>query len=244
MPVNPLLPMRCRVPSLLLTLALLPAWPAVAQDGLRVGGGSRVERMVAALASTPSTGEESEVRLVLTPLGGQGFSFSPAGWGAPGLRLPPGFDAGAPSRFALASGSGAALDYHVDRWTLTSSVRQGLSPVRHDGTRLDFGASYGVSVAKRHELLLSGGLGMGAGGSLAPTAGEELAAVAPLAGTGAATGLRDVGLRLSWRYSLDRNLFVNTSVGVDRMFADPLGTGGAYERNVGSVGAVFGYRFY
>lgn len=235
--------MHRTVLSIAITLAVLPAAPVAAQDGLRFGG-SGIQQRAATLAHDQRSADGEEVRLVLTPLGGQGFSFSPQGWAAVGFRLPPGFDAEAPSRFALVPTAGAAVDYRIDRWTLSSSLRQGLTPVHADGSRLDFGASYGLPVAKRHELLLSGGLGFGASGGLAPTAGEEFTASQVVAPLGAGTGLRDVGLRLSWRYSLDRNLFVNTSVGVDRMFADPIGTGGAYERNVGSVGAVFGYRFY
>jgi hypothetical protein len=189
--------------------------------------------------------QDGEVRIALTPIGGQGFTFVPQGWSGTGFRLPSVAVAGAPTRYGLAPETGASLDVQVNRWTVSSSVRQGLSPMRPDGSRLNFGASYGLPVASHHELVVSGGLGFGASDAgLAPTAGLEVAPSDAMLPYASGTGLRDMGLRLSWRYNLDRNLYVNTSVGVDRLFADPTGFGGAYDRNVNSVGAVFGYRFY
>ncbi len=228
-----------RAAPLLIAAALLAALPpqAAAQSGLRVGSRA-VDNAVQAVR-----GQESEVRIALTPVGGQGFTYVPSGWSGTGFRLPA--MAGTPTRYGLSAETGASLDVQVDRWTVSSTVRQGLSPMRQDGSRLDFGASYGMPFATRHELVVSGGLGFAAGAAgLAPTAGQEVASNETLLPYSSATGLRDVGLRLSWRYSLDRNLYVNTSVGVDRLFADPTGFGGAYDRNVNSVGAVFGYRFY
>jgi hypothetical protein len=216
-----------------------------AQSGLRLpGAGPEARALEAARAEA---GADAEVQIALTPVGGQGFTFVPRGWaGTPGLRLPQAAAAASPARFALApdAGSGAALDVKVQRWTMSSSVQQGLIAAQPLASRVDFGASYGLPLAQRHELVVSGGLGFGAGTGLAPTAGQQGTASEPLLLYGGGTGLRDAGLRLSWRYSLDRNLFVNTSVGVDRMFADPTGLGASYERNVGSIGAVFGYRFY
>ncbi len=222
----------------LLAAALLPA-AAAAQGGLRVSDD-------AAFGPRPD-GDEQEMRLVLTPLGGQGFTLVQPGWAGAGFRAPPGLDAGAPSRFALArtgAGGASGLDLRVDRWTVSSTVRPLLGAARPDLSRVDFGASYGLPLAQRHELVVSGGLGFGAGAGLAPTAGQDYTAREAWLPAAGGTGLRDVGLRLSWRYSLDRNLYVNTSIGVDRMFADPTGLGASYERHVGSVGAVFGYRFY
>lgn len=233
-------PRMQRAAPLFIAAALLAAVPpqAAAQSGLRVGS-KAVDSAVQAAA-----GQGSDVRIALTPVGGQGFTFVPPGWSGTGFRLPVVAVAGTPNRYGLSPDTGASLDVRVDRWTVSSSVRPGLSGVRPDGSRLDFGASYGLPVATRHELVVSGGLGFGAGTGLAPTAGQEVTSIDPLLPYANATGLRDVGLRLSWRYSLDRNLYVNTSVGVDRLFADPAGVGGAYDRSVGSVGAVFGYRFY
>jgi hypothetical protein len=219
------------------------AGPVHAQSGLRVSGASPEAR--ALQAARAEVGADAEVQIALTPVGGQGFTFVPRGWaGTPGLRLPQVAAAASPARFGLAPDAGAALDVKVQRWTLSSSVQQGLIAAQPLASRVDFGASYGLPLAPRHELVVSGGLGFGAGTGLAPTAGQQVTASEPLLLYGGGTGLRDAGLRLSWRYSLDRNLFVNTSVGVDRMFADPTGLGASYERNVGSIGAVFGYRFY
>jgi hypothetical protein len=216
---------------------------AHAQSGLRLPGASPAEH--ALQAAHAETGTAAEVQIALTPIGGQGFTFVPRGWaGTPGLRLPQAADPTLPARFGLAPDAGAAVDVRIQRWTLSSAVQQGLIAAQPLASRVDFGASYGLPVAQRHEVVVSGGLGIGAGAGLAPTAGQEVTAREPLLLSGGSTGLRDAGLRLSWRYSLDRNLFVNTSVGVDRMFADPTGLGAAYERNVGSIGAVFGYRFY
>lgn len=230
-----------RAAPLIIAAAILAALPpqAAAQSGLRVGSRAVDNALQAAGA------RDSDVRIALTPVGGQGFTFMPHGWSGAGFRLPAVAMAGTPTRYGLTPETGASLDVHVNRWTVSSSVRQGLSPMRQDGSRLDFGASYGVPVATKHEFVVSGGLGFGAGSAgLAPTAGQEVAPSDAMLPYASGTGLRDVGLRLSWRYSLDRNLFVNTSVGVDRLFADPTGFGGAYDRNVNSVNAVFGYRFY
>ena len=224
--------------ALALVAALLPLH-AAAQGGLRVSDD--------AARALRTDADDPALPLVLTPLGGQGFTLMQPGWAGAGFRAPPGLDAGAPSRFALARtgvGGAAGLDLRLDRWTVSSSVRPGLAAARPDLSLVDFGASYGLPLAKHHELVVSGGLGFGAGTGLAPTAGQDFTAREAWLPSSGGTGLRDVGLRLSWRYSLDRNLYVNTSIGVDRMFADPTGLGASYERNVGSVGAVFGYRFY
>ena len=228
-----------RAAAVLTAALLLAALPplAEAQSGLRVG--SRVVDDAVQAAG----GQDTEVRIALTPVGGQGFTFVPPGWSGTGLRVPT--VVGTPTRYGLVPEGGASVDVQIDRWTVSSSVRQGLSPMRPDGSRLDFGASYGMPLAKRHALVVSGGLGFATGAAgLAPTAGQEVTSVDTLLPYSSGTGLRDMGLRLSWRYNLDRNLYVNTSVGVERLFADPTGFGGAYDRNVNSVGAVFGYRFY
>lgn len=226
-----------------LAVAITAAFPlaAAAQSGLRLPGASAELRAAQGLRA--EAGHEPDIQVALTPVGGQGFTFVPPGWTGPGLRVPA-LDPAMPGRYSLAAGDGAGLDVRMDRWTLSSAVRSGLVAAQPSASRVDFGASYGLPLAQRHEVVVSGGLGFGAAAGLAPTVGQEVAASPPLLPYADATGLRDVGLRLSWRYSLDRNLYVNTSVGLDRMFADPTGLGAAYDRNVGSVGAVFGYRFY
>lgn len=234
-----------RAPHLAPLLAVLlaaTALPAAAQSGLRLAKGAADLRLPPATRAADAA-QEPELQIALTPLGGQGFTFVPAGFGGPGLRVPA-LDPTGPGRFSLAPTSGAGLDLRMDRWTVSSSMRAGLLPAQPAASRLDFGASYGLPVAQRHEVIVSGGVGVGAASSFAPTAGQQVTAQGPFLPYADGIGLRDAGLRLSWRYSLDRNLYVNTSVGIDRLFADPTGLGGAYERNVGSVGAVFGYRFY
>jgi hypothetical protein len=229
------------VASLVAAAGMTAAAPAFAQSGLRLANAAA--DLGLAQATRTDSALEPHFAVALTPVGGQGFTFVPPAWFGPGLRVPA-LDTAGPGRFSLAPANGSALDLRLDRWTLSSSVRTGLLPAQPEASRFDFGASYGMPLAKRHEVVVSGGLGFGASAGLAPTAGQQRQATELLLPYADGTGLRDVGLRLSWRYSLDRNLYVNTSVGVDRMFADPTGLGGAYERNVGSVGAVFGYRFY
>ena len=51
------------------------------------------------------------------------------------------------------------------------------------------------------------------------------------------------GFRLSWLYTLDQNLYVNTTLGYDRLYGDP-GEGFGSDRGTASFGTVFGYRFY
>jgi len=128
----------------------------------------------------------------------------------------------------------ALVDYRVRNWTLSSSVRQGLGP---RATTLDVGASYGFSLAPRHQLALLGALGVGSHDATRTYFGE--AELLPRVG---GLGFRDVGARLSLLYSFDQTWYVNTSLGYSRLLLDPADLSGG-DRNVTSVGASFGFRF-
>jgi hypothetical protein len=99
----------------------------------------------------------------------------------------------------------ALLDYRVRSWTLSSSLRQGLGP---RATTLDVGATYGFSLAPRHQLALLGALGVGSHDATRTYFGETevLPRVSGL-------GFRDVGARLSLLYSFNQTWYVNTSLG-------------------------------
>jgi hypothetical protein len=128
----------------------------------------------------------------------------------------------------------ALLDYRVRNWTLSGSFRQGLGP---RATTVDVGASYGFSLAPRHQLALLGTLGVGSHDATRTYFGET-----ELLPRASGLGFRDVGARLSLLYSFDQSWYVNTSLGYSRLLLDPQDLGGA-DRNVTSVGASVGFRF-
>jgi hypothetical protein len=136
--------------------------------------------------------------------------------------------------------SGAYLGYRYSNWTFSSTVRQAIDDPRLAGTRIDFGASYGVSVAERHAITLSGGLTLGQSGAAVPS--YALSGTDALSRQTLRYGEPGAGFRLSWRYTLDRNLYVSTSLGYDRFYGD-LGESGG-DRGAATFGTVFGYRFY
>ncbi len=193
--------------------------------------------------------ERSQPALAVTRTSPQGFNFARAPGFDMGGQPPVGFgaiEAMPPPTFGLGLPTGTGLDYRINRWTLSSSVRQGLASMRPGSTRLDVGASYGFNIAPRHQIMLFGGVGFAASGTLQPDSNSELAVRSALRpyGAGTGTGLRDMGLRLSWRYTLDRRLFVDTSIGYERHLTEGMDAAGGLDRNVGSFGAMFGYRFY
>ncbi len=183
------------------------------------------------------------------PRSGQGFSVARSGALDPGLRASPGVldtlplsprlllpgDAAAPVD------GGAYLGYRYSNWTFSSAIRQSLDDPRVAATRIDLGASYGVSLAKRHSITLSGGLTLGQSGAAAPaygTLGSDALSPRTLR-----YGDPGAGFRVSWLYTLDQNLYVNTTLGYDRLYGDP-GEGFGSDRGTTSFGTVFGYRFY
>ncbi len=181
------------------------------------------------------------------PRDGQGFNPARAGAFDPGLRTSLAIP-GTPPPALLLPGSdvvpvdgGAYFGYRHANWTFSSAVRQSIDDPRIAATRIDFGASYDVSVAERHSFTLSGGFTLGQSGAAAP--GYAQMAGDALARQSLRYGEPGAGFRLSWRYTLDRNLYVSTSLGYDRLYGDPGEAGGA-DRATTTFGTVFGYRFY
>lgn len=180
------------------------------------------------------------------PRDGQGFNPARAGAFDPALRANPDVP-GTPPVALLPPGrdvapldSGAYLGYRLSNWTFSSAVRQSIDDPRLAATRIDFGASYGVSIAERHSITLSGGLTLGQSGAATPS--YALMGTDPLARQTMRYGEPGAGFRLAWRYTLDRNLYVSTSLGYDRLYGDPGELGG--DRGTATFGTVFGYRFY
>jgi hypothetical protein len=136
---------------------------------------------------------------------------------------------------------GAYLGYRYSNWVFSSAIRQSLDDPSLAATRIDLGASYGVNLAKRHSIMLSGGLTLGQSGAAAPaygTLGSDALSPRTLR-----YGDPGAGFRVSWLYTLDQNLYVNTTLGYDRLYGDP-GEGFGSDRGSASFGTVFGYRFY
>ncbi len=176
--------------------------------------------------------------------------FGPARPGAldPGLRLnpdlaralpqPPQF--GPPIDAASAVQAGAYFGYRFEnRLLLSSAVRQGLGVPGLGGTKVDFGASYGLNVTPQHLITLSSSLTLGQASGIA----AYYSALGPdgLSRTDYRVGEPGAGFRLSWLYSFGRNVYLNTTLGYDRS-TDPDGLHGA-DRNTTSFGTVFGYRW-
>jgi len=154
----------------------------------------------------------------------------PAGIWAPGSAFGPG------PAFAYPAEAGALMDYRLNRWTFSSSLRQGLG---ERATAVDVGARYGFSLAPRHSLALLGSVGLGNHSAIRPLAMDELDLLR-LRPPG--LGFRDVGAQLSLQYTFDQTWYVNTVLGYSRLLGDPMDIG-TPDRNVTSVGAMFGYRF-
>jgi len=242
-----------RLRSLVLGLCIVAA-PAAAQRldvpaaGDRAPGRSEGWGATAADLAAP---EASRWRggMFVGPRSGQGFSLARTGGFDPGLRAGPGVLDTLPlsPRLLLPGGTplpvdgGAYLGYRYSNWTFSSAVRQSLDDPRLAATRIDFGASYGIRFAERHSITVSGGLTLGQSGAAAPvygTLGGDVLSPRTLR-----YGDPGAGFRLSWLYTLDRKLYVNTTLGYDRLYGDP-GEGFGSDRNTTSFGTVFGYRFY
>ena len=242
-----------RLRSLLLGLCIVAA-PAAAQrvdapaasdrgPGRAEGWGATAADLAAPNASPWRGG------MFVGPRSGQGFSLARTGGFDPGLRASPGvLDTLPLSPRLLLPGAatspvdgGAYLGYRYSNWTFSSAVRQSLDDPRLAATRIDFGASYGVSFAERHSITLSGGLTLGQSGAAAPAYGALGGDV--LSPRTLRYGDPGAGFRVSWLYTLDRNLYVNTTLGYDRLYGDP-GEGFGSDRGTTSFGTVFGYRFY
>jgi hypothetical protein len=187
--------------------------------------------------------------MFVAPRGGQGFSVARAGALDPGLRAGPDVLQFLPQspRLLVPGGEtvpvdgGAYFGYRNSNWTFSSAVRQSLDDQRLAATRIDFGASYGFSLTERHLITLAGGMTLGQSGAAIPSygmLGDEV-----LSRSAQRYGEPGAGFRLSWLYTLDRNLYVNTTLGYDRLYGDPA-EGFGPERGTTTFGTVFGYRFY
>lgn len=148
----------------------------------------------------------------------------------------PGSGVSVSRRFAYPAEASALMDYRLNRWTFSSSLRQGLGA---RSTAVDVGARYGFSLAPRHNLALLGSVGLGDHSAVRPLAMDELDLLR-LRPPG--LGFRDVGAQLSLLYTFDQSWYVNTMLGYSRLLGDPMDAG-TPDRNVTSVGAFFGYRF-
>ena len=137
------------------------------------------------------------------------------------------------------SEAGAYLGYRVmDNLMLSSAVRQTVGAPGLGGTRFDFGASYGFNLSPRHLITLAGNLRLGqATGGGYPVSGADLATQ-----WGYRASEPGAGFRLSWRYAVDRNLFLTTTLGYDRA-ADGVDSLHGIDRSGTSFGTVFGYRW-
>lgn len=236
-------------------VGLLVAFPATAQQlgsttpddrplgGNRFGLWGAVPPSSAAQDPSPWRGG-----MFVVPRSGQGFSVARPGMPDPGLRAGPDVLQLLPQspRLVTPDGEtapvdgGAYLGYRYSNWTFSSAVRQSLDDPRLAATRIDLGASYGLSLTQRHLITLSGGLTIGQPGAGIPAysalAGDALARSAQRYGEPGA------GFRLSWLYTLDR-FYVNTTLGYDRLYGDPA-EGLGPDRGTTTFGTVFGYRFY
>jgi hypothetical protein len=187
--------------------------------------------------------------VLLDPVGGQGFAPGRTGTADPGLRLRTGYEAASvappgivpPIDPASAVRAGAYVGYRFENQVLLSSaVRQGIGAPGAGGTKVDFGASYGFNVTPRHLITLAGNLTLGQPAGIAAYYG----ALGPdaLSRADYRVGEPGAGFRVSWLYSLSRNLYLNTTLGYDRSIADPDGLLGP-DRSTTSFGTVFGYRW-
>ena len=180
-------------------------------------------------------------------VGGQGFNPDRARLPDPGFRLSDHALAassstprvGPPPDPASASQAGAFVGYRGANWMLSSGIRQGVGESA-GGTRLDLGANYGFNVTPRHLITLSGRLTLGASTPLAPYYGAYGGDAFWRAGYRA--GEPGAGLRLSWLYSFDRNVYFATTLGYDRAYGEAEGLQGP-DRNTTTFGTTFGYRW-
>jgi hypothetical protein len=187
--------------------------------------------------------------MFVVPRSGQGFSLARTGMLDPGLRAGPDLLNLLPQSPRLVDpgietapvDGGAYLGYRYSNWTFSSAVRQSLDDPRLAATRIDLGASYGFSLAQRHLITLSGGLTLGQSGAVIPAYGALGGDV--LSRSAQRYGEPGAGFRVSWLYTLDRNFYVNTTLGYDRLYGDPA-EGFGPDRGTTTFGTVFGYRFY
>jgi hypothetical protein len=171
---------------------------------------------------------------------GVGFNLSRTGALDPGLRAPPAL-ASTAGMEPIPSATYTYIGYRIDRWTLLSSVRQGLDASQGtDSARVDFGASYGFNLTPRHLITLAGAMTLGHSRTPALPLGRYTSS--ELTAQSFRAGEPGMGLRLSWTYTLDDHLFVDTSFGYDRLQGGAESLQGV-ERGSASFGTTFGLRW-
>jgi hypothetical protein len=137
--------------------------------------------------------------------------------------------------FRVEPETGAFMGYRRGNWLMGSALSQYEDAASEEsGAALDIGAAYGIDLSARQRLSVGGGVRFDLSSGLGL---REPHALAP----GAADN--GLGLRLSWRYSFDRNRFVSTTLGYDQSFGDSLDNG-LGDKNDTTFGTYFGYRFH
>ena len=134
--------------------------------------------------------------------------------------------------FRVAPEAGAFMGYRRGNWLFGSTIAH-TEEALQDAASLDLSAAYGIDLSAKQRISLEGGI------RLDLSSGLGLRSPASLAPSTNDNGL---GLRMSWRYSFDRNRYVSTMLGYEQSLGDSF-DGGNGERNGAIFGTTFGYRY-
>lgn len=162
--------------------------------------------------------DDGESGLIVQPLNAAGFHVARPGTMMHGFRVAP--------------EAGAFMGYRRGNWLFGSTLAHSDDP--QEGASLDLGAAYGIDLTPKQRLSVEGGVRLDLSSGLGLRAPNSLAP---------ATGENGLGLRMSWRYSFDRNKYVSTSVGYEQSLGGDAFDGGQGERNGAIFGTTFGYRY-
>lgn len=176
------------------------------------------------IASAPASDKQEASGFFITPLSNTGLNAARTGNLQYGFRVPP--------------ENGAFIGYQRGNWTLGSAIHQFDDHWAAPSTAMDLGASYDLALNPRHRLTLTGGVRLDVPVTADPGTRDALSLRAPRDNDSGA------GLRLSWRYSLDRQRSISTTLGYDQQFGDISGSDSNADRSGTSFGTSFGYRFY
>lgn len=175
-------------------------------------------------AGTPASDQRATSGFFVAPLSNTGLNAERTGNLQYGFRVPP--------------ESGAFVGYQRGNWTLGSAIHQFDDHWAAPATAMDLGASYDLNLNPRHRLTVTGGVRLDVPVATDPGPRDALSLRAPRNTDNGA------GLRLSWRYSLDRQRSISTTLGYDQQFGDIAGSDSNADRSGTSFGTSFGYRFY